>query len=119
MADEQIRSSLVQQHRQGFDQRAGQAAHEMGEIEVARAADAQATKRRINDNQAACMQLLEAELRAVDQQQEQQERLGVVQEEGRARGRREFTILEGRVRASLLSIYWERAEEIDRWSVAM
>ena len=89
----------------------------MREIEVARAADAQATKERINNSQAARMQLLEAELRAVDQQQEQQEREGVVQEEGRARRRREFTIWEGRVRTSLLSIYWE-AEEIDRWAVA-
>ena len=42
----------------------------------------------------------------------------MVQEECRARRRREFTIWGGRVRTSLLGIYWERAEEMDRWAVA-
>ena len=100
VADEQIRLSLAQQHRQGYDRRASQAAREMEEIEVAREADARATTERINEGQAARMQLREAELRAADQEQEQQEREGVVQEEGRARRRKEFTIWEGRVRTS-------------------
>ena len=74
----------------------------MEDIEVARAADARATTERVRAGQAARMQLQEAELRAADQEQEQQEWVAVVQEEGRSRRRREFTIWEGRVRDSLL-----------------
>ena len=118
VADEQTRLSLAQQHRRGYEQRAVQEARELEDTEVARAADARATTERVRAGQAARMQLQEAELRAADQEQEQQEWVAVVQEEGRSRRRLEFTVWEGRVRDSLLGIYWEMAEEIDRWAVA-
>ena len=114
MDDKELRSSLAQQHPQGVDLRAC----EWGTIEVARAADAQATKQRIASNMMARMQLLEAEQRAAILLQERQERGGVIWESGWARRRGDMSIWEGRCRTALLGIYWERAEELDRWAVA-
>ena len=50
--------------------------------------------------------------------EEGRERCRVIWEAGWAKRRRDMSIWEGRCRTALLGIYWERAEELDRWAVA-
>ena len=104
MLDEEVRSSLAQLQRQGVDQLARLEIREWWDIEVARAADAQATMQRRTSNLLARMQLLEAEQRAALLLQEQQDRDRVTWESGWASRRGDMSIWEGRCRTTLLGI---------------
>ena len=119
MRDDAVRSALAQQQRQDVDRMLRARLHPRQDIEVARAADAQATMLRRNSNVQARLQLLEAEHRARILPEERQERGRILWEAGWAKRRRELDTLETRCRVALLGVYWERIDETSRWAVAM
>ena len=102
MLDEEVRSSLAQQQRQGVDRLLRNELCARLDIEVARAADAQATKQRRTSNMLARLQLLEAEQRAAILPNQRQERDGVTREAGWAKRHREMSVWEDRCRIALL-----------------
>ena len=117
MQDEGVRSALSQQHRRGWETLLCSELCARQILEVARAADAQATMLRRNSNHRARLLLPEAENCVKILPEEGQESCRVTRAAGWAKRQREMHIWNTRCRVALLQVYWERVEELGRWAV--